>query len=148
MYDILLLLHSYLRWAVVVLAVWAIVKGLLGTLNKTEFTDADRKTGLFFMISCDVQLLLGLILYAGVSPLMQTAFADFGAAMKDSSLRYFAVEHIFVMIIALALVHVGYAKTKRAVGTIAANRTALIFYGIAFLLMMSRIPWTDRPLFR
>ena len=148
MYEILLSLHSYLRWAVVILAVVVIVKALMGTLNKTEFTDSDRKPGLFFMISCDVQLLLGLILYAGVSPLMQTAFADFGAAMKDSSLRYFAVEHIFVMIIALALVHVGYAKTKKGVGTIAANRTALIFYGIAFLLMLSRIPWTDRPLFR
>jgi hypothetical protein len=148
MYDILLLLHSYLRWAVVVLAVLVITKALLGLSQQKNFTDGDRKPGLFFMISCDVQLLIGLILYFGVSPLMESVFADFGAAMKSAPLRYFAVEHILVMVVAWALVHVGYAKTKKGLGKAATHRTALIFYGIAFILMMSRIPWTDRPLFR
>ena len=37
MYEILLSIHSYLRWAVVILAVIVIVKALMGTLNKTEF---------------------------------------------------------------------------------------------------------------
>lgn len=148
MYDILLLLHSYLRWAVVILAVLTIVKALLGLSQQTAFADGDRKAGLFFMISCDVQLLIGLILYFGVSPLMESVFADFGAAMKSAPLRYFAVEHLLTMIIAWVLVHVGYAKVKKGLGKAATHRTALIFYGVAFLLMMSRIPWTDRPLFR
>lgn len=148
MYDILLTLHSYLRWIITVLAIWAIFKAAMGVSQQAAFTNSDRKAGLFFMISCDVQLLIGLLLYFAFSPLTQSAFADFGAAMKSAPLRYYAVEHILVMLIAWALVHVGYAKSKKGIGQTKTHRTALIFYGIAILLIMSRIPWTDRPLFR
>ncbi len=146
MYEILLSTHSYLRWIITILAVLVIVKAVLGLMNKTEFTNSDSKFGLFFMISCDIQLLIGLLLYCWASPITTSAFADFGAAMKDKELRFWAVEHITGMLIAWILVHIGKAKSKKGTD-IAKHKSALIYYGLAVILIIASIPWTTRPLF-
>ncbi len=143
LYPAFLTIHSWLRWVVLVLAVVALVRAARGLSSNSLYTDADRKTGLFFMISCDVQLLVGLVLYFVLSPLYGIkAFQIEGInPMKDTTIRYFAVEHIFVMIVAIALVHIGYSKAKKAALDAAKHKTSLIFFGIALILMLSRIPW-------
>ena len=98
------------------------------------------------MISCDVQLLIGLVLYF-ISPFGVAAFSG-GNAMKDPALRYFAVEHPLVMLIAIVLVHIGRSRSKKLHSDPARHKAALLFYGIALLLMLSRIPFSDRPLLR
>jgi hypothetical protein len=80
-------------------------------------------------------------LYAFVSPVTKTAFNDFGAAMKNADLRFYAVEHILMMVIALVLVHIGRAKSKKDVAPWKKHRSAAIFYGIALLLVLAGIPW-------
>jgi hypothetical protein len=147
-YSLLLTLHSYLRWAVVILAVIVVIRALLGVSQKTAFTAADNRNGLFFMISADTQLLLGLLLYFWASPITAQARADFGAAMKNPELRFWGVEHITGMLIAWVLIHVGRSRSKKARTDLAKHRAALIFYGIAILLVLVSIPWASRPLFR
>ena len=146
-YTIVRTAHSYLRWAVLLLALLVIVRALIGVMQKTEFTSADKRNGLFFMISADLQLLLGLLLYFWLSPVGFKAF-ETGQAMKVPELRYFAVEHITAMAIAWVLIHVGYSRVKKAKSALAKHKAALIFYGIALLLILIRVPWTSRPLLR
>ena len=141
MYSTLLLVHSYLRWAVLIFGIMAILKAIKGFNSGNPFTDSDRKTGLFFLISVHTQLLIGLILYVFLSPLTQAAFADFGAAMKDPALRLIAVEHISVNIIAAILVTVAYSKNKKAIADAQKHKNAWLFYGLALALIVSRIPW-------
>lgn len=147
MYEILLTLHSYLRWIITILAFYVIIKAILGIVNKSEFTNGDSKSGLFFMISCDIQLLVGLILYFWASPITTAAFTDFGAAMKDKELRFWAVEHITGMLIAWLLVHIGRARSKKGTD-LTKHKSSLIFYGLAILIIMATIPWGNRPMFR
>jgi hypothetical protein len=147
MYEILLSLHSYLRWIITILAIFVIIKAILGIVNKSEFTNGDSKSGLFFMISCDIQLLVGLILYFWASPITTAAFADFGSAMKDKELRFWAVEHITGMLIAWLLVHIGRARSKKGTD-LAKHKSSLIFYGLAILIIIATIPWANRPLLR
>lgn len=147
MYDILLTIHSYLRWIILALSVLVILRAAMGLINKSEFGNLDSKAGLFFMMSCDIQLLVGLLLYAWASPITTAAFADFGAAMKNPETRYWAVEHIFAMVLAWILVHIGKARSKN--GTDAKkHKSALIFYGLAILIVVATIPWASRPLLR
>ena len=146
MYEILLTLHSYLRWVITILAIYVIIKAIIGLVNKSEFTNGDSKSGLFFMISCDIQLLVGLILYFWASPITTSAFANFGAAMKDKELRFWAVEHITGMLIAWLLVHIGRARSKKGTD-LAKHKSSLIFYGLAILIILASIPWSTRPLF-
>lgn len=142
MYAILLNVHSYLRWLVLILGILAIYRGFKGAQSGAPFTESDRKSGLFFLISVHTQLLIGLLLYFVFSPITQAAFADFGAAMKDPAVRLIAVEHITINILAAILVTVAYSKNKKTIADAQKHKNAWLLFGIALLLILSRIPWS------
>jgi hypothetical protein len=144
MHNTLLLIHSLLRWAILLAGIWAVLRALLGISGKTPYTGADNKAGLFYMIFFDLQLLVGLVLYFVTSPVVKAAMQDMKFAMKDSVLRFYAVEHITMAVIAFVLVHIGRAKVKKALTDAQKHKTALIFFGIALILVFLLIPWPFR----
>ncbi|MFY0253791.1 hypothetical protein ACDQ55_07520 [Chitinophaga sp. 30R24] len=137
-------LHSFLRWAIVLAGLWAVIRSLKGVAGKTPFTATDSKAGLFFMILCDIQLLVGLLLFFWASPLSTAGLSNMGAAMKNPVLRFFTVEHEVMAIIAIALVHIGKSKIKKAATDAQKHKLGLIFFGLAFLLILALIPWPFR----
>ncbi|RBL88470.1 hypothetical protein [Chitinophaga flava] len=137
-------LHSILRWAIVLAGLWAVIRAFKGVSGKTPFTAADNKAGLFFMIFCDIQLLVGLLLFFVFSEKAKAGLADMGAAMKNPALRFFTVEHTLMAVIAIALVHIGKSKVKKATSDAQKHKLALIFYSIAFILILALIPWPFR----
>jgi hypothetical protein len=145
MYTGLLHTHNMFRWLVLIVIVLAVVFAFIGWFNKRDWNKKDNTTGLILTIFMDIQFLVGIILYAFVSPLTKVAFNNFGAAMKNADLRFYAVEHILLMIIALVLVHIGRSKSKKAVAPWKKHRAATIYYGIALVLILVGIPW-DRAL--
>ena len=145
MYPGLLHTHNLFRWLVLIVLVIAIVFAFTGWFAKKEWAKKDNITGLLLTIFIDVQFLVGIILYAFTSPITKAAFNDFGATMKNADLRFYAVEHILMMIIGVVLVHVGRAKSKKANASWKKHRAAATFYGIAFVVILLAIPW-DRSL--
>ncbi|HVJ26687.1 MAG TPA: hypothetical protein VM493_04060 [Vicinamibacterales bacterium] len=141
MYGIVLIIHSWLRWAVIAAGIAAVARG----------GARDSSTGRWFTILLDVQMLIGLLLYFVLSPFTKAALGDFGGAMGNSQLRFFAVEHVFGMVIGLALAHIGTAKIRKAPEH-RRGRLAMIFYGLALIAILASIPWpgmpAGRPLFR
>ena len=137
-------LHSLLRWLIVLAGLWAVIRSLKGVAGKTPYTPADKKAGLFFMIFLDVQFLVGIVLYFFFSPLAKTGLADMGAAMKDPVVRFFTVEHEVMALIALALVHIGKSKIKKAATDAQKHKLGLIFFGLAFIVILALIPWPFR----
>ncbi|HZJ10529.1 MAG TPA: hypothetical protein VFD39_12595 [Trueperaceae bacterium] len=135
MYTGILDLHNVLRWAVVVLGVIAIIAALAGS----RWTPQQASLGRWFSIALDVQVLIGLVLYF-VSPLVQNALQDFGAAMGDSTLRFFALEHGLIMLVAAALVHIGVSRGRKTDNP----RQALIFYLLGAAAIAYAIPWDRR----
>jgi hypothetical protein len=149
MHEILLVLHSLLRWLVVVGAVVAIGRAVMGWLGNKSWSATDGRWNAIFVHSMTTQFVIGLILYAFVSPITtQGVFPDFRAAMKDPILRFWAVEHITMMFIALALAHIGSARVRKAATDLAKHKMAAIFFGLAIALVVASIPWASRPLFR
>jgi hypothetical protein len=144
MYSTTLLLHSWLRWAVIIAGLIAIVRGMGGWSGVKAWTRADDRAGFWFILTLDVQLVLGLLLYVVLSPITSVAFADFGEAMRNSILRFWAVEHTFGMIVGVVLAHVGRVRTRK-VPDARKHRTAVIFYGLALLIILVSIPWPGMP---
>lgn len=140
MYTGFLHLHSFLRYIVVILLIYAIVKSLMGWLYKKPFTKLDGKVGLFLMISCHVQLLIGLALY-GISPLIRSYLKDFAGSMHNEVERFWVMEHGVGMIIAIALVTIGRIVSKKKTDDNAKHRISFIYYFIAFLIIFFLIPW-------
>jgi uncharacterized membrane protein len=145
MYSFILALHNILRWLILVAAVVVIVQAFVGWFGKKEWSKADNLAGIIYVSAVDLNVLLGLILYLFLSPLTRQAFADFGAAMGNPVLRFFAVEHILMMLVALALAHVGRSLSKKATETVKKHRPAAIWYTLSLLAILSMIPW-DRSL--
>jgi uncharacterized membrane protein YdjX (TVP38/TMEM64 family) len=106
--------------------------------------------GLFFTSLLNLQLILGLVLY-GISPITRAAMTNFAAAMKDSTLRFFAVEHVAGMLLAVVIAQVGYSISKRARTDSGKFLRAAIAYSIAGVVILASIPWPflkyGRPLF-
>lgn len=145
-YQMVLALHNIVRWVALILGILAAVRGFLGWFQNTEWADLDRKFGLYFTISIDIQLLLGLVLYFVLSPITTAAVRDFGTAMGNSGFRFFAVEHAIMMLLAVVFAHLGSALPKRADRSNAKHRRAAIWFTLAVLAMLLGMPWM-RPLF-
>jgi hypothetical protein len=145
MYLPVLVLHSLLRWLVLVAGLLAAVRALTGLFGPRPWTPTDDRAGRLFTIALDVQVAIGLLLYAALSPVTTGAFEDLGAAMRNSTLRYWAVEHVALMLAALALAHVGRARIRRARLDTARHRQAAVFFGIALVLVFLAIPWPWMP---
>lgn len=141
MYPTILALHSILRWVVLILLIVGLIKAFAGWFSRKEYSRGDNKLSLFNMIAMDLNVLLGLLLYLVFSPITNAAFSDFGAAMKNPEMRFWAVEHILVMLIALLLVHRLRKGIKRDIPDVMKHRKSAIFYLIALVLVLSRIPW-------
>lgn len=141
MYTTILAIHNIMRWLVLIFAVLAVVKALIGWFGKKEWSKLDNQLGLGFTISLDIQFLLGLLLYFVFSPITQAGFSDFGAAMSDSGVRFFLVEHSVMMIIALALAHIGRSRAKKADTAVAKFKNTAIFFGLSLLAILIGIPW-------
>ena len=149
-YRILLGIHSWNRWVVLILAVALVVVAWQKWLGRAHTSVTTGRLSLWFIISVDIQLLLGIFLLL-VSPLIATFVSDPGAAMDRPSIRFWAVEHTTMMLIATILAHVGRVMMKKAVDATAANRRGAIMFTIALIVMLVSIPWPfldwGRPLF-
>jgi cell division protein FtsW (lipid II flippase) len=144
MYTAMLAVHSWVRWAVVIAGVVAVVRAIAGASGRRPWTPADDKAGLWFTITLDAQILIGLFLYFVLSPFTTDALRDFGAAMRTPALRFWAVEHVFGVLVGVILAHIGRVRIRRAASS-RRHTIALIFFGIALLAVLVSIPWPGTP---
>jgi hypothetical protein len=149
MYSAFLLLHSWIRWVALVAGVLATIAAVRGSSAQDPRSD---RWGRILTIALDVQLVVGLLLYFAVSPVMESIRANFAAAMPNPQLRFWAVEHVSGMVIALVLVHVGRVLSRKAVSPASRRTRQMICYGLATLVMLLATPWpwtaAGRPLVR
>jgi hypothetical protein len=137
MYTGLVHLHNLLRWVILITLVWSLINAFKGKNGKET---------LIMMISSHVMLLVGLIQWFGGDwGLKQIKSKGMGEAMKDAVVRFFAVEHALMMIIAIALITVGHRSAKAG----KANTKWFLLAALAIILMMMPGPWkTDVALQR
>lgn len=152
MYDLLMVLHSWFRWVVLALAVWAILENYKGWKSGLAYNPSVKKWNTFFIASLHTQLVIGLILYLFVSPMMQNILSDFGASMKNSETRFWSVEHIFGMILGIAIAQIGSIKSKKQTTDSAKYQVAFKWFLAGFIIILLMIPFgiwnVERPLFR
>jgi hypothetical protein len=141
LYPYVVTVHSVLRWVVLIAGLAAAGKALAGWLGKHPWVKLDDQLGMFMTVNMDVQLVVGLLLYFVFSPLTRAGFAGFASAMSDPVLRFFLVEHLSVMLVAVVLTHMGRALSRRASGEAAKHQRAAIFYTLAMLAVLISIPW-------
>ncbi len=135
------MLHSYWAYLVVALLLITVVKAIMSL--KKDFNDGDTRLPLFTLIVSHIQLILGLGWYF-MSPAYKSLKVNgMGATMKDSAARLATVEHPIMMILAIVFITIGYSKHKKKTTSEAKFKTIAIWYGLALLFVLSRIPWSQ-----
>lgn len=146
MHTLFLILHSWMRWVVILLGLWAWISAFGPFIGHKPYLPIHRRSGLLFMISCDLQLLIGIILYVVGGWL--AGWKDMSQAMAQPAVRFFTVEHETMMIIAWILVHVGWSRVKKAQSDRQKLSRSLAFFGIALVLILLATPWPFREVAR
>ncbi len=135
-------LHSYWAYLVLVVLVLATGNALIKFFGDKEFDAKDFRISLFALITMHIQLLLGIILFFTKDYFTTISeFGGMGEVMKNSLLRSNIIEHPLTMIIAVALVTIGYSKHKKKLVSRPKFKMLAIFYTLALVLVLAKIPW-------
>lgn len=135
-------IHSYWAYIVLIMLIFAVVNAIMGYTSKRNFSDKDLRIGLFTLIVSHIQLLIGLGWYF-MSPWYKALTSNGSEVMNDSASRLLALEHPIMMIIAITLITIGWSKHKKRTRSVAKFKTFMIFYGLALIVVLSRIPWSN-----
>lgn len=139
----LLHLHNFMRWFVLLFGILVIIRSMSGMGGNKAFSAGDKRMALFLLISCDLQLLLGISLY------ITNGWLDVlknGVDMANKVNRFFAIEHMVGMLIAIVLVHIGYSSIKKNIADSAKYKKLFWYTLIAFIIIIATIPWPFREL--
>ncbi|MCB9360808.1 MAG: cytochrome B [Flavobacteriales bacterium] len=131
MYNGMLHAHSGLRWLVLIFLLLAVIKSFAGWFGKKDFNKSDNLIALLLLSFTHTQMIVGIILY-----FISSKVVSMGDAMKDSVLRFWAMEHGVTMLIAITLITIGRVKSKKAETSELKFKKGAIFYTIALVLIL------------
>ena len=138
--------HSSLRYIILIFLVWTVINAFLKKRGNKPFLVLDNKLSLYTFILAHTQLLIGIVLYF-ISPIVKGAWAmGMGGMMKSSAHRFYAIEHLIGMLIAIALITLGRIRMKKAQDDTAKHQTIFLYYLIALIIIFVSIPWPFRNL--
>ena len=142
MQENFLFLHSILRYFILLFALIVTVQSLIGMMGKKRFMKINKQMLLVLMIFCDIQLLLGFVLY--YTKIIATGVLSGGGVMKDTYSRFYAVEHTVAMIIGIVCVHLAYMFAKQNMDNDRKFRKLFWCSFIALGVFMAMIPWEGK----
>ncbi len=130
-------IHSIWAIALIITLIFAVIIFLKGYFLKKDYTQKNYKLGLITMILLHTQFIIGLVAY-----FVGNWHSLFGN-MKNKDIRLITLEHPLIMIISIVLITIGWSKHKKKRTSENKFKTLAIFYSIALVLCLSRIPWKN-----
>jgi len=150
-YLLVLTVHSWMRWAALALGTAATIRAFRPGVEAAG-REGRSRWDTFFMLAVDLQVLLGLALYFGLSPTTTAGMNDLHAALHTPVLRFWTFVHILSMFGAAGLVRVGRVMAMLAPTADARRLRRGLAFAAALVVMAAAIPWpgtaAGRPLFR
>jgi H+/gluconate symporter-like permease len=145
MYPLILAIHSLVRWLVLASLLYAIYCAYSGWLNKKKFSAFDNSVRHITATIAHVQLLIGLWLYF-ISPIADYFLHHYAEALHEREIRFFGMEHISMMLLAVIVITITSVLTKRRPTDMQKFRSMAIGYTLALLIIVSSVPWPFSPL--
>jgi cell division protein FtsW (lipid II flippase) len=145
MYSILLATHSLLRWLVLTSLLYSIFLAYRGWLLKKPYSKVDDLVRSATTTIVHIQLVIGVWLYC-ISPVVHYFLHNYSEGVHNRQIRFFGMEHISMMVIAVTVFTVGSSKARRKTVDREKFKTMAIWFTVALLIILSSIPWSFSPL--
>ena len=136
-------IHSYWAYLVLFVLILSTLNAVIKFFADKEFDPKDFRISLFTLISMHIMLLIGIVLFFTKGYIGTISEVGMGEVMKNSVLRNLIIEHPTTMIIATALVTIGYSKHKKKLVSKPKFKMLAIFYSLALVLVLAKIPWNQ-----
>lgn len=151
-YQLLLPLHSVTRWLVLIFLLLAVFRAWKGHIKKQDFSAFDNMIRVLTVKIVQIQFCIGLGLYV-LSPIVKYFLYNFTTAVQLRDIRFFGLEHITMMVLAVGIITIGSDKTNKIPDPQQKYKTMAIWFTIGLFLILVSIPWsfspfTSRPDFR
>jgi hypothetical protein len=144
MYSVALTLHSFTRWLVLISLIIAVIVAFIGWKRKRPFTKRDNIIRILTLSSAHIQFSLGVILYF-TSPITGYFVRHFSEAVHNRGMRFFGMEHVTMMVIAVAMITHGSTVAKKRPADHEKFKAMAIWYTIALIIIFLSIPWPFSP---
>lgn len=136
----LLHLHNLLRWVILLLLLFSLVKAFRAKAQPDSFPGGKQPIWLFTLIASHLTLLLGLYQWGwGRFGFFTTSLPEGTSVMKNAFYRFYWVEHPVGMILAILFVTLAYRYGKQA-----AYSKTFMYFLISMILILLSIPWPFR----
>lgn len=145
MYYTLIVLHSLVRWLVLVVLLLAIYRSWRGWLGRKGFTKWDNTLRALTITLAHVQLTIGVWLYL-VSPLIKSFLHNYSTTVGIRGIRFFGMEHSLMMILAVTFITIGGSQARRRSMDGQKFKAMAIWFTIALVVIFVSIPWPFSPM--
>lgn len=145
MYYTLIIIHSIVRWLLLIMLACAIYRASRGYKNSRPFSKTDNFIRHTTATIAHIQLIVGILLYAK-SPVVKHFLIHPQVYKGNTDPLFFGVFHIAAMLVAIVLVTVGSSLAKRKSTDAEKFKTMLIWCCVALFIILIAIPWPFSPL--
>lgn len=144
-YPIVLLVHSALRWFVLVSILAVLFGAYSGLFRRRLYRPADQTLRVVATSIAHTQLLLGVYLYT-ISPIISYYWRTHPSFSESPEFSFFALIHISLMTTSVIVMTIGSSKAKRQTDARQQFRTTAIYFTVGLLLILIAVPWPFSPL--
>lgn len=135
-YSVAFKIHIFISSITLLAGIFTIALSIQGLIRKREYVRQDLVLSVVFNVALYFQLILGFLIYYLLRSTLEGPLWEVPDTQNDASLRFWAIEHIALMIFALFLTQLGRVYIKRSKGPSRKFRASLFYFGTSLLLIL------------
>ncbi|MFH0755922.1 MAG: hypothetical protein V2B15_01380 [Bacteroidota bacterium] len=136
LYTFTFKIHIIISSITLLAGIFTAVLSAQGWKKKRPYSRVDEGVSLLFNIALYFQLILGFIIYFTLRTSLEGPFWEVPSTENDASLRFWAIEHIALMIFALFLTQLGRLYIRKSKNAVRKFKASLFYYGASLLLIL------------
>lgn len=135
-YSFAFRIHILISSITILAGISTIVISVHGLTRKRDYRRSDELTSLVFNVALYFQLFLGFLIYYLLRTSLEGPMWEVPDTQNDASLRFWAIEHIALMIFALFLTQLGRVYIKKSKDPFRKFRASLFYFGTSLFLIL------------
>lgn len=136
LFQIVFKIHIYISAFTLLSGIITVSKSSLGWLRSKIYARSDFGFSLAFAIAMYLQLILGVILYVLLRSTSDNPIFEIPDSSTDAHLRFWAIEHIALMIFALFLSQLGRIYIRNSSASKTRHKASTFYYGSSLVLIL------------
>ena len=139
MYKLVINLHIVVSCVFLILATAVLSRSIYGWIKAKAYGPTDNYLSIGVIIFLYFQLISGILLYFFLRPQLTDANLTLAEVNERSTLQFWAIEHLGLMLFAIMLTQLGRLFIRRTQNDRRKYKNTTFYYGVSFVLALVSI---------